>query len=149
MELKIIGPSFKWCPSFSFFPFFCRFFHGERVDEISRVEFYADARTTPCDAPHVVFSNREESRAGSPRNGCKHLDADAWWRRRFRKSRIRETISLVSAALPGSLAGISILSHNGSGCFTSCSHAENRGGRGVTARRVASPRLASPHVVHK
>lgn len=59
-----------------------------------------------------IFSDYEESQVDVYVMDGKHLGADAW-KRHFRKSRIRETISLVSTALPGSVVGISILSHNG------------------------------------
>lgn len=63
------------------------------------------------------------------------------WRRRFRKSWIRETISLVSAALPGNVVGVSILSHNGVAAtvVSRVVHMRKTGGRGVTVRRVLSP----------
>jgi len=82
-------------------------------------------------------------------DGCKHFGTDAW-RRHFRKSWICETISLVFAVLPGSIVGISILSHNGiaAAVVSRVVHMRKTVEEGAW-QRVASHRLASPRVVHK
>lgn len=58
----------------------------------------------------------------------------------------RNDFARVRAALPATVAGISILSHNGiaAAVVSRVVHMRKTGGRGVTARRVVSPRLASP-----